>query len=173
MPSRWLLPLLLTLPVLPAAHAQVRRCQAPNGQVIYTDRPCDTVGGVEYRQPPRPHTVPTWTCARTVRDLVAEMQAAIDARDADALVRLYDWQGIDGDTGYRIAERLTTIAERPLVGIAPVMPALDPDGDEPALASERRPPAALRLQQLHGDSGDVASTVLGLHRRLGCWWIHF
>ncbi|WP_411028295.1 DUF4124 domain-containing protein, partial [Salmonella sp. s59311] len=74
MPWRWLLPLLLTLPALPAAHAQVRRCQAPNGQVIYTDRPCDTVGGVEYRQPPRPHTVPTWTCARTVRDLVTETQ---------------------------------------------------------------------------------------------------
>lgn len=154
------------------AEAQVRRCQGPSGEAIYTDRSCEAVGGTEYRAPARPATArATWTCARTVRDLAFEITSAIDNGNPDGLVRLYDWDGVDGDRGYRIAERLAALAERPLIGISAIAPDSATPDDGQFLTTARRPPVALRLQQVGRDGSSVASTVLGLHKRLGCWWI--
>ncbi|HZH42712.1 MAG TPA: hypothetical protein VEY50_01320 [Lysobacter sp.] len=162
--------ILLLLPWWPhAADAQLRRCRAATGELVYTDRPCDTLGADEEPAPLRPApNARAWTCARSVEALVAELTWAIDSQDPDGLVRIYHWSGLSSDAGYTVAERLQRIAERPLLGIDPLMPSNDGDA-----GSARRAPVALRVQQTDRGGTDVSSTVLGLHRHRGCWWIRF
>lgn len=154
------------------ADADVRRCQTPTGHVIYTDRGCETVGAVERPEPPRPAPGPaSWICPRSVRDLIAEVAAAIDSGDADRLVRLHHWDGLSHEEGYRIADRLQAIAERPLIGVAPIQPEAEAPGDGQRLTTERRPPLALRIQQVAREGDEVVVSTLGVHRHLGCWWL--
>lgn len=172
MASRVLLLLIAVLLPWPGtADADVRRCQTPSGRVIYTDRTCDTLDAVEQLEPPRPLSgSASWVCARTVRDLITEVTTAIDSRNPDGLVRLYHWNGLSHDAGYRIADRLQALAERPLIGVVPVLPAVE-EADGQALTTDRRPPVALRVQQMANDGDEVVVTTLGLHKDLGCWWL--
>lgn len=108
------------------ANAEVRRCVAPDGQVLFTDRKCGEVGAEE-----RPRIVEPsgtgiasrrWTCARTVQDLVFEMTTAIESGDANRLAGVYHWPGISATAAHAIWQRLDAIANRPLVDIVPVLP---------------------------------------------------
>ena len=187
-----------------AAHADVRRCVTASGQTIFTDRKCEEVDAVERlpRDSPtsgtRPHRA--GGCARTLQDLVFEMTAAIDGRDANRLAAVYHWPGMSVDAGYRIWSRLDVVANRPLVDIVPVMPVSRPapqpepvvdasrDGrateatrpsqpDPPAdpdlypQTSVRRDPVGLRVEQTLGNGSTPARTVFGLTRHFGCWWL--
>lgn len=151
-----------------AAQADIRRCQTPDGNVLYTDRTCEALGAVEQHPTPQPPTSrPTWTCAHTVRELTLEVTAAIDSRNPDALVRLYDWHGQSTREGYRIAERLADISERPLIGVAPLLPVQDPFGYRGEFTGAA--PLGLQVQQSSEDGDRVLSTTFGLARREGCW----
>lgn len=116
----------LTMPAY--AQSQIRRCTAPNGTVIFTDKSCEDAGGSERR----PQTGVAGSlgskstmrgCSRSLRDLVFEVTSAIDARDANRLAGVYHWTGMSGSSGYQVLRRLDAIAQRPLVQITPVMPA--------------------------------------------------
>jgi hypothetical protein len=109
-----------------SAHAQIRRCTDTRGNSVYTDRDCATVGGVDrlprgaaQAQPP----AYTGGCARNLRDLVGQITNAIDARDGNKLASVYHWAGMSDAQAYSVIERLDAIAQRPLLDIAPVMPA--------------------------------------------------
>jgi hypothetical protein len=173
------------------ADAQIRRCTAPDGQVIFTDRACTDVGAAE--RPAPAAQSPTyggkpWArgCSRSLRDLLWEVTAAIDSRDTNRLAGVYDWAGMSNGSGYAVLGRLDAIANRPLLGISPVMPdpqlRVDADGDLTVSGAVdarawgdatvvRRTPVALRLEQTLANGSTPSRTTFGLRRRMGCWWI--
>lgn len=160
---------LLTLaPHAPEAAAQVRRCVSSEGQVIYTDRRCESLGAQERAAPARRAFSATHRagCARTLRDLVFEVGAAINARDPNRLAAYYHWAGMSHARAYATLGRLDAIAQRPLVDIVPLLP-----GDASDTDAWRRAPTGLRLEQTQGNGITPAHAVFGLHRHLGCWWL--
>lgn len=175
MPTRLLIRCLLVLSLLaaaaawsPRASAQVRRCTGPDGNAVYTDRPCEYIGGVE--RLPRQQIAQSGAsrkhgggCARTLRDLVYELTAAFDARDANRLAGVADWVGMSSQTANRQMARLDALARQPLLDIAPVYPAtrvVVPDASTAALANAANAPFPFRLQG-HGQdvAGDAAPAV--------------
>lgn len=109
--------------------AEVRRCTAPDGSTIFTDKPCSALGAVERIREPgagrSAHAVRT-RCMASIDELVFEMSLALDAGDANRLAGVYHWTGMSSRTAYAAVERLDRIASRPLVDIVPVYPEPDP-----------------------------------------------
>ncbi|MDR7191672.1 hypothetical protein [Luteimonas terrae] len=191
MPRRPYPALLLTASAIAAvcvpagASAQVRRCTGPDGGTIYTDRACSAVGAtasVPREGSARP-ALPRISCQRQLRGLIQELSFAIDQRDTNRLAGLYHWQGLSQTGGYQILDRLDAIAQRPLVNITAQRPAQavvaqDRGGftgwvsarDIPTAAPER-PPTSLRIDQTGASGGGTVTTVFGLRRHLGCWWL--
>jgi hypothetical protein len=207
MPVR-LIPLLLACALVGggwphSARADVRRCVTANGQTIFTDRKCDEINAAE--RLPRSSVSPgtrvhrAGGCARTVQDLVFEVTSAIDARDANRLAGVYHWPGTSAQEGYRIWTQLDAVANRQLVDIVPVMPAISPPPvapvasdiapspddtaaaplpkpDDPELYpqnSVNRNPVALRVEQTLANAATPSRTVFGLTHYFGCWWLRF
>ena len=170
--------------------AQIRRCTAPEGQVIFTDRACVDVGGAD-RAAPSVHS-PVFGgkayargCSRSMRDLIYEVTAAIESRDVNRLAGVYNWTGMSNRTGYAVLGRLDAVANRPLVDVSAILPepqlSLDADGgmtvsgDVSAQAypqaTVQRTPVALRVEQTLANGSTPSRTVFGLRRNMGCWWI--
>lgn len=159
------------------ADAQVRRCVAPTGGVIYTDRRCEDIGAIERAAPERPtgvrRSVAT-TCARSVQDLVYEVTSAFDAQDPNRLASVYHWVGVSNRNGYRMMERFSTMVKRPLVDVVPVTRGGDTFGTTGTL--EGPPPTpirlvGLRIEQTLGNSVTPVRTTFGLQKHVGCWWL--
>lgn len=152
----------------PVVHAQVRRCVTPQGQVIYTDRSCASLGAEERAAPARAQAgaLRRSGCSRTLRDLVFDVGEAINAGDANRLAAHYHWAGMPHARAYATMARLDAIASRPLLDIVPVMPAGTSDAE-----AWRRTPVALRFEQTRANGITPARAVFGLHRHLGCWWL--
>ncbi|MFT3761619.1 MAG: hypothetical protein QM761_03205 [Pseudoxanthomonas sp.] len=122
-------------------------------------------------------------CSRTLRDLVQQVGAAINAQDVNRLAGVYQWAGVSNSAANRVLDRLEAIVQRPLVDIAPVRPPPAPvvdaegntvdanaDGFYPQTARPTRP-TGLRIEQTLRNSATPASTVFGLRRDYGCFWI--
>lgn len=170
-------------------HAEVRRCSAPDGSLVFTDRRCEDIGAIERV----PHDAVSMGasrvyrggCSRNLRDLVYEVTSAIDGRDVNRLASVYHWVGISTSTAYGVMNRLDSIAQRPLVDIAPISAAreepvyeddgaptdADADSAPPPQPSARRAPVGLRIEQTLSNGSTPSRTVFGLRRNLGCWWI--
>lgn len=176
---RFLLLLMIVTPVLPAhVHAQspVRRCAGPDGGVIFTDRRCTDIGATE--RVPRADAGQAARfyrggCARNLQDLTYELTAAIDSGDANRVAGVYHWVGMSSSAAFAVMARLDAIARRPLVDIVPMFPASadGQDGDYYPQATVRRAPIGLRLEQTLANGSTPSSTVFGLRRYLGCWWV--
>ena len=173
-----------------AASAQIHRCTTEDGQAIYTDQKCEALGATERAPDPAPVAgagaqSPATSggrlyragCSRTLQDLVFELTGAIDARDANRLSGLYHWSGQSASAANAVMDRLEAIAGRTLADITPIFPDLAADTAVLAGPAEtphttaRRPPTGLRLEQVAANGITPASTVLGLQRHYGCWWI--
>ncbi|HHA2858287.1 TPA: DUF4124 domain-containing protein [Stenotrophomonas maltophilia] len=186
--------LLLLLALCPASgvvHAQsprLNRCTDAQGQSVYTDRPCDSVGARSRLPPPMPtgSTLPRDTlgarCPRRLSELVEALRAGIVSNDVNRLSSLYLWGAVSDAGAQRILGQLESLARRPLVDVVPVypsqaLPQSQDEGQSPAAqGSDPGPPAArhpvgLRLEQTLPGSASRASTVLGLRRQYGCFWI--
>ncbi|MHC1655059.1 DUF4124 domain-containing protein [Stenotrophomonas maltophilia] len=183
--------LLVLLPLCAMAHAQsprLNRCTDAQGQSVYTDRPCDSVGARSRLPPPTPagNTAPRDTlgarCPRRLSELVDALRNGILSNDVNRLSSLYLWGAVSDAGAQRILGQLESLARRPLVDVVPVYPRQDQDvpqeEDQSAAAqgSDPEPPAArhpvgLRLEQTLPGSVARASTVLGLRRQYGCFWI--
>jgi hypothetical protein len=170
--------------------AQIRRCTAPDGQVIFTDRACVDVGGAE--RPAASVHSPVYGgkpyargCSRSMRDLIQEVTAAIESRDVNRLAGVYNWAGMSNRNGYAVLGRLDAVASRPLVDVSAILPAphlsLDADGDMTVSgdvdarsypqATVQRTPVALRVEQTLANGSTPSRTVFGVRRNMGCWWI--
>lgn len=151
------------------AEAQIRRCQLPTGQTVYTDRRCDTIGAVERAAPsaqPRLRTHRA-SCARTVRDLYFEVSAALESRDVNRLAGIYHWPGMSTRQGYDVMKRLQTLVDRSLVDLQPVYPGAPDEG----YASPTRPPVAFRIEQVAANGSTPVRASLAVRRHLDCWWV--
>lgn len=169
-----LLPALLALalvlpPAVREARAQVRRCELPDGQTVYTDKRCDAIGAAERRIPPpgqaqfRNYRA---ACARTMRDLYFEVSAALESRDVNRLAAVYHWPGMSTRQGYDVMRRLQVIVDRPLVDLQPVWPG----GDDGAYVPGRLP-TAFRIEQTAANGSTPMRATLGVRRHLDCWWV--
>jgi hypothetical protein len=185
-PTGLLLPAIMaaSLSVVPAsnAHAEVHRCTTPEGESVYTDKRCSDIGAID--RLPRTQPGPAGaarlyrsSCSRTLQDLVYELTSAIDSRDVNRLAGVYDWNGMSTSSAYQVMDKLDAIAQRPLVDVVPVLPQV-PDVDGTLVDGEyypqvavRRAPVGLRLEQTIGKSAAPSRTVLGLRRRMDCWWV--
>jgi hypothetical protein len=185
-PTGLLLPAIMaaSLSVFPAsnAHAEVHRCTTPEGESVYTDKRCSDIGAID--RLPRTQPGPAGaarlyrsSCSRTLQDLVYELTSAIDSRDVNRLAGVYDWNGMSTSSAYQVMDKLDAIAQRPLVDVMPVLPQV-PDVDGTLVDGEyypqvavRRAPVGLRLEQTIGKSAAPSRTVLGLRRRMDCWWV--
>ena len=186
MPTRLRFLLVIALLLLPlAAQAQVRRCAGGNGETIYTDRTCTEIGATDRLLRSAGHAPSAYRggCSRRLSELVYGVSGAIEAQDVNRLALYFDWAGLSTRQGYSVMARLDGIARRPLIDILPVYarppPILADDGsvfDSNAdgyypQTTVRRAPVGLRLEQTFGNGVTPARTVLGLRKRLGCWWV--
>jgi hypothetical protein len=121
---------LLLIGVQPPANAQVNRCETADGRTAYTDKACATIGAVDSLARTGPASTSATprrrACNRELQDLIFELTAAIDNRDANRLSALYHWPGASTSGGYAVMARLDAIAQRPLVGITELYPADPP-----------------------------------------------
>lgn len=183
--------LLASLPVL--AHAQatrLNRCTDAQGQSVYTDRPCDSLGARSRQPPPTPAGAIAQRdtlgaqCPRRLSELVQAVQTAVTTGDVNRLSTLYLWGAVSDAGAQRILGQLESVVRRPLVDVVPVYPREVVDagqspaaqGSDPEAADEpdppvRRHPVGLRLEQTLPGSATRAATVVGLRRQYGCFWI--
>ena len=171
-----------------AAQAQVRRCTAADGSLVYTDRKCNDIGAAEriglppadglrmYRRP---------VCARNAHDLGYELGSALGAADVNKVAALYDWTGMSTSNGYRVMDRLQAIATRMVVDVQPMYAGganeygydvveFDPDTGAVVSKPASKPRlVGLRVEQVLKDGHTPSRTVFSVRQRLGCWWIAF
>ncbi|MGB3394682.1 MAG: DUF4124 domain-containing protein [Stenotrophomonas sp.] len=186
----FLLALCIALLLSPAAHAQqVNRCTDAQGRTVYGDQSCETMGA-RARLPPDTratgsHGLYRDSCARRLSEVVTQIRAAVDARDANRLSGIYLWNGLSNANATRVMDHLDAIVQRPLVDIAPVYPDDPALGPADVLASNDASgtifitnmpatpprPVALRLEQTLGNGHAPARTVLKLRRQYDCFWI--
>ena len=187
-PALLLLLLLVCLPAPGNVQAQVKRCTAADGSLVYTDRKCDDIGASE-RLGAMPVTGSAASgryrnvCARTVQDLVYSFSSALQSGDVNQVAGVYDWAGMPTSTAYRLMTRLEAIARRPLVDVQPMYSGgtnAYGDGviefDEATGEVLTRPPRkprliGLRVEQTLANGSTPSRSVFGLQRHFGCWWI--
>ncbi len=171
-PRLAMLPFLL-LAALPL-HAQVRRCTAADGTLVFTDRRCEDLGAVERVPHAAPGTatkVPLRSsCSHNLQDLVYELTSAIDNRDVNRFAGVYYWSRMSTGMGYAVMDRLQAIVQRPLVDVVPVFPGRAEDDYYPQ-TTVRHAPIGLRLEQTLANGSTPSRTMLGLRKYLGCWWV--
>lgn len=185
------LSMMLVINCLPlAASAQVRRCTAGDGSMVYTDRKCEDIGAT-------PRIISNGLsglygshvyrgCASSVQDLAYSLSNAIQSGDVNQLAGVYDFSGTSTSSGYRLMDRLAIITKRPLVDVQPMYSGgsdpYDPYGDSVEFDENGAviPPRAikprligLRVEQTLANGSTPSRTVFGLRKNLGCWWVHF
>ncbi|WP_313145382.1 DUF4124 domain-containing protein [Stenotrophomonas sp.] len=171
-----------------AQSTRLNRCTDAQGQSVYTDRPCDSVGAQSRRPPPPPagSTLQRGSlgasCPRRLSELVQALHDAVNTQDVNRLSTLYLWSAVSDAGAQRILGQLESVVRRPLVDVVPVYPQQDdevqPDGGQSPAAQGSDPgtpvarhPVGLRLEQTLPGSAARAATVLGLRRQYGCFWI--
>lgn len=178
-------PLVLCLVALSAwpsrGAAEVRRCVMPGGNVVHTDRGCSSLGGVEQarRDPGKAYATRLYygRCAATVPDLLYELTTAIDTRDVNRLAASYHWPGLSGHAANATMDRLDDIAARPLLDLRIVTadvvgaPAADDPDDPLPLPRFDVQPTGIRVEQVRPGSQAAVTTVFGLRKYQGCWWV--
>ncbi len=183
-----LLPLCVLSSVAHAQSTRLNRCTDAQGQSVYTDRPCDSVGARSRVPPPAPsgnilqRDTLGARCPRRLSELVDALRNGIVSNDVNRLSSLYLWGAVSDAGAQRILGQLESLVRRPLVDVVPVYPGEGPDavtaeGQGPAAQGSAREPTAvrhavgLRLEQTLPGSVARASTVVGLRRQYGCFWI--
>ncbi|MEO6226283.1 MAG: hypothetical protein ABIO61_00285 [Thermomonas sp.] len=186
------LSLILIMNCLPVpAQAQVRRCTASDGGLIYTDRKCDDIGASERlvsRATPGLYGSHVYRgCARSVQDLVYSLSSAIESTDVNQLAGVYDFSGASTSSGYKLMDRLALIAKRPLVDVQPMysggndpyanayadIAEFDENGEVIPHYAPKPRLIGLRIEQTLANGSTPSRTVFGLRKNMGCWWVHF
>lgn len=152
-----LLPLCVLSSVAHAQSTRLNRCTDAQGQSVYTDRPCDSVGARSRLPPPSPagNTAARDTlgarCPRRLSELVDALRNGILSNDVNRLSSLYLWGSVSDAGAQRILGQLESLARRPLVDVVPVypsqaLPLSQDEGQSPAAQGPTlsRRPCAIR-----------------------------
>ncbi|MEF9978590.1 MAG: hypothetical protein RR969_07780 [Thermomonas sp.] len=188
-PALLLLLLVACLLAPGVVHAQVKRCAAADGSLVYTDRKCDDIGATERIAPApmyrgaAPASSYRNACSRTVQDLVYSFSTALQSGDANQVAGVYDWAGMPTSSAYRVMTRLEAIAKRSLVDVQPMYSGgtnaygdgiIEFDEETGAVVSQppRKPRLiGLRVEQTLANGSTPSRTTFGLRQRMGCWWV--
>lgn len=154
--------------------AQVNTCMHGNGEILYTDQACASLGA----EPAPPATQPRLAsryrnaCARDFTALLIELSTAIEVGDVNQLAAFYQWTGLSTRAGYDIMDRLETIAGRPLVDIVPLYATPEPaPGSLYYPPLDAHDPVGVRIEQTTENGTTPSATTLRLAREAGCWWV--
>lgn len=160
----------------PPVQAQVRRCVAPNGNLVYTDRMCADIGAASALAPATPAGGGSSggalrsMCARNVRDLAYGLESAIQSGDANRIASLYDWTGMANAAAERLMDSFDRIASRAFVDLVPVYSsasdpmdaATTPGPDVGGGGAATAPPVLTTAPVLPAPPGPPARRVVGL-----------
>ncbi len=156
------------------AHAQVHRCTAADGTQVFTDRNCADIGASNRLPPPaalgNTRNARAAICQRDTTRLAEALAAALQSGDANHIAALYDWAGMGTASANPVLDQLLRITTRRLVDVQPLHAASTPDAGAAAMPAGAV--IGLRVEQVLADGRTPAHTTFGLHRRLGCWWLH-
>ena len=154
------------------AGAQVHRCTAADGTQIFTDRACGDIGASSRLPPPASSgntgATRAGICHHDVGSLANALAAAVQSGDVNRIAALYDWAGMGTASANPVLDQLLRVAERTLVDVRPLRTASAAETDTPTNGSI----VGLRVEQVLADGRSPAHASFGLHRRLGCWWLH-
>ena len=119
----------------------LRRCVNDQGQSVFTDRRCESLGA-EPAPPPSANASPAAvvrarSCARNQGDLLEGVRGALETRDPNRLAEFYHWSGLSTAEGYRLMDRLANLSARPLMDVQLVSSAQrsEPPSDWPGRRS--------------------------------------
>lgn len=171
-----------------AATQAVHHCVGSDGNAVFTDRSCDEMQAVE-RAPLA--STPSLAraashvrqCPRTPDALLSGVRSALETQDVNQLASFYHWTGVSSTESVRVMTELDALVRHPLVDVLlqhssatapPENTSTIPAVNAATPVAARPAPDRIRIEQLaRTGSATPLSTVLRLHRNLGCWWIRY
>ena len=192
------LALLLAILSLPDhAMAEVRRCVAADGSILYTDRSCEYHNALPYAvEPERAATATSAApavagelplasfgpvnqdCARTPDLLVSALQHSLRTHDINGLSGLYHWPRIGKWSARTVMDRLERLDAHATGTPELVYPAAAFVVFNPAAWPDLPPedPIGIRVPLLDIEAAtpvEPEGTDLRVIRHAGCWWVYF
>lgn len=173
----------------------IHRCTGPDGDTVYTDRPCSESGSQPITQPQRKASDASIErstsgstqgasgalsldgtgrsdCVRRIDTLLFEVRGAIESQNLNRLAGVYDWTGKSSHSAAGILDRLARITSRPLASVEFRYPAPEPHAP-PLAAADMRPIGVHIEQRAPGEIVPSFEEDLHLVRNAACWWLSF
>lgn len=178
MVARWLV--LLALPLCAIANAEINRCVAPDGVLVFTDQSCEALGIAERGNAPMPRrrvgaasaaSKLSFGCAaRSPEGLRVAVIDAMDRRDFNALAGLYNFDGRSRQTAAGVVRRLERMARQPAKEVELV--AIETESLFDVLVVDTGVLPTLRVvQKRQGNEGSLSIENFSLARSAGCLWL--
>jgi len=149
----------------PDPGMRVNRCSGPQGETVFTDRPCDAEPLARTATPPDTGNSDTVRielaagCAPKVEDLAERLRRALETRDLNALAAVHDWTGAGAAEARWQLTRIRSLLDLPVTGWGIALSDTPPQADHPS---------TLSLTPL-APGATVHHFVLV--ERAGCWWL--
>lgn len=166
----------------------IQKCSGPNGDPAYTDAACSQLGAEQDLMPEEllvrlardeaqygPAGDPgqgglslatgrrpvAQGCARSARQLVADLAGSMTLDDVNRIAESFDWAGMSTREGHARLEGLRALAGKQVQGgrYFPTLSLASP-GDR----------AIGRMQLMYGDDGARRALQLDVYRRSGCYF---
>lgn len=178
MVARWLV--LLALPLCAIANAEINRCVALDGVLVFTDQSCESLGIAERGNAPIPRrrvgaasaaSKLSFGCAaRSPEGLRVAVIDAMERRDFNALAGLYNFDGRSRQTAAGVVRRLQRMARQPATEVELV--AIETESLFDVLVVDASVLPTLRVvQKSQGSEGSLSIESFSLARSAGCLWL--
>ena len=175
MVARWLV--LLALPLCAIANAEINRCVALDGVLVFTDQSCESLGIAERGDAPMPRrrvgaaSKLSFGCAaRSPEGLRVAVIDAMDRRDFNALAGLYNFDGRSRQTAAGVVRQLERMARQPAMEVELV--AIETESLFDVLVVDTGVLPTLRVvQKSQGSEGSLSIESFSLARSAGCLWL--
>jgi len=173
--ARWLV--LLALPLCAIANAEINRCVALDGVLVFTDQSCESLGIAERGDAPMPRrrvgaaSKLSFGCAaRSPEGLRVAVIDAMDRRDFNALAGLYNFDGRSRQTAAGVVRQLERMARQPAMEVELV--AIETESLFDVLVVDTGVLPTLRVvQKSQGSEGSLSIESFSLARSAGCLWL--
>lgn len=143
------------------AQNPVHRCVGKDGNPVFGDQPCESMGAISTRPPPASGLAgspamptPGLLCAKDIDDLRQGIAQAFATRDANRIGGLMLWNGYGSNGAVANIRQMDALVRQPLVSL---------EGD-----------AARGLDAVTSGGGNdptTRRTHFGISRQAGCLWL--